>query len=112
MTGVDLTQVDGLDALSVQTILSEIGTDMSSWKTEKHFASWLRLSPNNVVTGGKIKRKGTQPTKNKASTAFRIAAQSLARSDSALGAFYASKIQAGIEASSARWRAVGKNFTP
>jgi transposase len=88
MTGVDLTQVDGLDALSVQTILSEIGTDMNPWRTVKHFASWLRLSPNNKVTGGKVKSRGTQPTQNRASSAFRLAAQSLARSDSALGAFY------------------------
>jgi len=88
MTGVDLTQVDGLDAISVQTILSEIGADMSPWKTVKHFASWLRLSPNNKVTGGKVKRRSTQPTQNRASTTFRVAAQSLARSDSALGAFY------------------------
>lgn len=88
LTGVDLTQVDGLDALTVQTILSEIGTDMSAWPTVKHFTSWLRLSPNNQVTGGKVKRRGTQPTQNRATTAFRVAAQSLARSDSARGAFY------------------------
>ena len=88
MTGVDLTQVDGLDALTAQDILSEIGTDMSAWPTVKHFASWLRLSPNNKVTGGKVKRRGTQPTSNRASTAFRLAAQSLARSDSSIGAFY------------------------
>jgi len=88
LTGVDLTAVDGLDALTVQTILSEIGTDMSAWPTVKHFTSWLRLSPNNQVTGGKVKRRGTQPTQNRATTAFRVAAQSLARSDSARGAFY------------------------
>lgn len=88
MTGVDLTQIDGLDALTVQQILSEIGTDMSRWPTAKHFASWLGLSPNNKVTGGKVKYRGTKPTKNRAATAFRVAAQSLARSNSALGAFY------------------------
>ena len=88
MTGVDLTQIDGLDALTVQTILSEVGTDMSPWPTVKHFSSWLRLSPNNKVTGGKVKQRGTQPSKNRANTAFRVAAQSLARSDCALGAFY------------------------
>lgn len=88
MTGVDLTRVDGLDAMTVQDILSEIGTDMSIWPTVKHFASWLRLSPNNKVTGGKVKQRGTQPSQNRANTAFRMAAQSLARSDCALGAFY------------------------
>jgi hypothetical protein len=88
MTGVDLTAIDGLDSLTVQDILSEIGTDMSRWPTVKHFASWLRLSPNNKVTGGKIQQRGTQPSQNRANTAFRLAAQSLARSDCALGAFY------------------------
>ena len=88
MTGVDLTQVDGLDAMTVQDILSEVGTDMSTWPTVKHFASWLRLSPNNKVTGGKVKQRGTLPSQNRANTAFRVAAQSLARSDCALGAFY------------------------
>jgi transposase len=88
LTGVDLTAIDGLDALTIQTILGETGVDMSPWPTDRHFASWLRLAPNNRVTGGKVKRRGTQPTQNRASVAFRIAAQTLARSDSALGAFY------------------------
>lgn len=88
MVGVDLTQADGLDALSVQTILSEIGIDMDPWPTVKHFASWLRLAPNNRITGGKVKSRGTLPTQNRAATAFRVAAQSLSRSNSALGAFY------------------------
>jgi transposase len=88
MTGVDLTAVDGLEAMTVQNILSEIGTDMSPWPTVKHFASWLRLSPNNKVTGGKVKQRGTQPSQNRANAAFRIAALSLVRSDCALGAFY------------------------
>ena len=88
MTGVDLTQVDGLEALSVQTILTEIGTDMSKWKTVKHFTSWLGLCPNNKVTGGKVKQRGRDKTKNRANLAFRRGAQSLARSQTALGAFY------------------------
>jgi hypothetical protein len=88
MTGVDLTKVDGLEAMTVQDILSEIGTDMSPWPTAKHFASWLRLSPNNKITGGKVKQRGTLPSQNRANTALRVAAQSLARSNCALGAFY------------------------
>ena len=88
MAGVDLTQVDGLQAIMVQNILSEIGTDMSPWPTAKHFASWLRLSPNNKITGGKVKQRGTLPSQNRVNTAFRVAAQSLARSDCALGAFF------------------------
>ena len=88
MTGVDLTQIDGLDALTAQKVLSEIGTDMHKRPTEKHFASWLHLCPNNKITGGKVIHAGVQPTQNRASTALRVAASSLTRSDSALGAYY------------------------
>jgi transposase len=88
MTGVDLTLIDGLDALTVQKVLSETGTDMSKWPTVKHFASWLHLCPNNKITGGKVKQTRVQPTQNRASTALRVAAASLKHSDSALGAYY------------------------
>jgi len=86
--GVDLTQIDGVDELILQKVLCEIGTDMSKWPTEKHFASWLRLCPNNKITGGKIIQRGVQPTTNRASTALRLAAASLHHSHSALGAYY------------------------
>ena len=79
--GIDLTQIDGLDELSDQNILSETSTDMNKWPTAKHFTSWLCLAPNNLITGGKIKNSRTQPTQNRASNAFRIAAQSLSRSE-------------------------------
>jgi transposase len=88
MAGVDLTQIDGIDALTAQAILTEVGTDMTRWRTEKHFTSWLGLCPNNDITGGKVKRRRTKKTDNRATAALRVAAQSLARSQSALGAFY------------------------
>ncbi len=88
ITGVDLTAVDGLDALTVQKVIAEIGTDMSPWPTHKHFGAWLGVAPNHRVTGGKIKSRGTKKNANRAATALRIAAQSLWRSDSSLGAFY------------------------
>ncbi len=88
MAGVDLTQIDGVDVLTAQTVLSEVGTDMSKWPTAKHFASWLALCPNNKITGGKIKKQGRRKTKSRAALALRMAAQSLNRSQSALGAFY------------------------
>ena len=88
MVGVDLTRIDGLDSLIVQTVLSEIGLDMSKWPTVKHFCSWLSLAPRNDVSGGKVKRRSTPKTQQRAATALRLAAQSLARSDSAPGSFY------------------------
>jgi transposase len=88
MAGVDLTQIDGLNILSIQAILSEIGTDMSKWKTVKHFTSWLGLSPHNQKTGGKIIRSRTKKTDNRANLAFRLAAATLGHSKSGLGVFY------------------------
>jgi transposase len=88
LTGVDLTQIDGVDELTVQKVLSEIGTDMSKWPTVKHFTSWLHLCPNTKITGGKVIQSGVQPTKNRASAALRVAAASLKTSDSALGAYF------------------------
>jgi transposase len=91
LTGVDLVAVSGLNASLVQTILAEIGTDMSKWPTEKHFASWLGLAPHNDISGGKVLRSRTLPTTNRAGQAFRQAATAVARSHSAFGAFYRRK---------------------
>lgn len=87
LTGVDLTAIDGLQAHTALKVLSEIGLDMTRWPSAKHFGSWLGLAPNNRVSGGKILSRRTRPTANRAATALRVAAQSLHRSKSALGAF-------------------------
>ena len=60
---------------------------MTRWPSAKHFGSWLGLAPNNRVSGGKILSRRTKPTANRAAAALRVAAQSLHRSKSALGAF-------------------------
>lgn len=88
MSGVDLTAIDGIDVLLAQDIIAEVGTDMSQWKSAKQFASWLGLSPNNRSSAGKIKSRQTKKTKSRANNAFRLAAQSVSRSQSATGAFF------------------------
>lgn len=88
MTGVDFTRIDGLDVLTVQTILSEVGLDPKRFLSVKHFTSWLDLCPGQRITGGKVKSSKTRPVVNRAANAFRLAASSLKQSRSALGAFY------------------------
>ena len=88
ITGVDLTQVPGLQALTIHTVLSEVGLDMSKWPTDTHLASWLGLCPDNRLSGGKVLATGSRPVQNRASRALRMAAQSLRNSPSYLGAFF------------------------
>ena len=88
ITGVDLTRIDGIDVLVAQTLLSEMGKDMSRWKTEAHFASWLGLCPDNRMSGDKVLRRGTRQVLNRAAIALRLAASTLLRSQSYLGAQY------------------------
>jgi len=88
ISGVDLTRIDGIDVGVAQTVISEVGVDMTRWKTEAHFASWLGLCPDNRITGGKVIRKGTRHVVNRAATALRLAATTLLRSQSYLGAQY------------------------
>src|SRR5713101_308187 len=86
MTGTDLTQIDGIDVMTATTILSEAGWDMSKWKTEHHFVSWLRLCPDNKISGDKIIGKGRLPTNNRATSVLRMAASTLRVSNTYLGA--------------------------
>ena len=88
LVGVDFTLIDGLDTLSVQTILSEVGLDSTRFPTVKHFTSWLGLCPGQKITGGRVKSSQTRKVVNRAAHAFRMAAFSLTQSRSALGAFY------------------------
>ncbi len=88
LTGVDLTAIPGIQTATVYTILAEIGRDVSKFPTAKHFASWLGLCPDNRVSGGRILSVRTRPVRNRAAVALRLAAQSLFRSQSALGDYF------------------------
>jgi len=88
ISGVDFTQIDGFGVLTVLTLLAELGLDPKRFPTVKHFTSWLGLCPGSRITGGKVKTSKTRPVVNRAANAFRMAAQTLVRSHSALGAFY------------------------
>ena len=88
ITGVDLTQIDGIEANTALTVVSEIGVDMNRWPTEKHFGSWLGLAPGNKISGGKRLSSRTKPSANRAAAALRLAAQALTHSQSALGAYF------------------------
>jgi transposase len=88
MTGVDLTQIDGIDTSTALVVISEIGCDMTKWPTGKHFGSWMCLSPGSKISGGKVLSTKTKPGANRAANALRQAAQSLHHSQSALGAYF------------------------
>ena len=88
VTGVDLTEIDGLDVLSVQALISEIGLNMHRWPSQKHFASWLGLCPDHRISGGQVLKHKTRAVTNRAADVLRMAAQSLKDSRSALGAFF------------------------
>ncbi len=88
ITGVDLTQVPGLQAPTIHIGLAEVGLNMPKWPTEKHFASWLGLCPDNQIRGGKVRSTGRRRVHNRASRALRMAAPSLRTSPSSLGAFF------------------------
>jgi transposase len=88
LTGVDLFRIRGLNSETVLRIVSEVGVDVSGFPSEKHYGSWLCLSPNRRVSGGKVLSSKTNPSSNRAAAAFRQAAVSVERSDSELGAYF------------------------
>jgi transposase len=88
ISGVDLTGIDGIEVMVARTVFGEVGLDMSRWKTEAHFSSWLALCPDNRISGDRVLRRGTRRVINRAATALRMAATTLIRSHSHLGAQY------------------------
>jgi len=88
ITGIDWTQINGLDVLTAQTVMAEAGVDLSEFPCERRFSSWLGLCPTNERSGGKILNRRTRKVVNRAAAAFRQAASTLLRSQSYLGAQY------------------------
>jgi transposase len=85
--GVDLVKIKGLDVLTILTVISESGMDLSRFPTDKHYASWLGLAPGTKKSGHRVLSSRSRRTTNRAATALRLAAQSLLKSKSELGAF-------------------------
>lgn len=86
--GVDLTSADSVSIQTALTFLSEVGTDVSKFASAEHFASWLGLCPNNKISGGRELGRAPRPVANRLATALRMAAQSLHRTESALGNYF------------------------
>lgn len=88
LLGVDITEIFGISEVTAMQIVAETGIDMTKWPTKKHFVSWLNLSPNNRISGGKILKPKREKRKNHAGQAFLIAATTVQRSDHWLGIFF------------------------
>lgn len=86
--GVDLTQINGLGPSLALKLVGECGTDLSAWPDAKHFTSWLCLAPSNKVSGGKVLSTRTRRSGNRAAALLRLAAVTVGRTETALGAFY------------------------
>jgi transposase len=86
--GADLTAIEGIGINTALIILTEIGAEVSGFPSEKHFASWLGLCPDNRISGGKVLSSRTRRVVNRVADALRIGATSLERSQSAMGAFH------------------------
>jgi len=88
-SGADLTTIDGISASSAQVILTEVGSDMNAFPSEKHFVSWLRLCPRTPISGGKpLKKRRNGMGASRVAGALRMAAVTIHRSKTALGATY------------------------
>ena len=86
--GIDLTQIHGLGPYLALKLVGECGTDLSAWPSAKHFTSWLSLAPRNKISGGKILSSATRRSNNRAASLLRLAAVTVGRTETALGAFF------------------------
>lgn len=88
LTGADLSQIDGIGPYNSLRLVAEIGTDMTRWPSVHHFTSWLTLAPQNKISGGRLLSSRTPPSANRAAAILRMAAVTVGRTQTALGAFY------------------------
>lgn len=88
LVGTDLTQIHGIGPYLALRLISECGTDLSRWPSAKHFTSWLALSPGCKISGGKVLSSKTRKTTNRVAAHLRLAAVTVGRTSTALGAFY------------------------
>jgi len=107
IAGVDLTSIDGIEVMTAQTILAELGPDLSAFPTEDHFASWLGLCPRKDVSGGRVIGTARTKVRNRVAIAFRNAAMTLKQSKSFLGARYR-HLQMKLPSKTAATKAMGR----
>jgi transposase len=88
LLGKDLTQIHGLGPYLALKLIAECGDDLSAWPSAKHFTSWLCLAPSNKISGGKVLSSRTRRSGSRAAALLRLAAVTIGRTDTALGAFY------------------------
>src|SRR5439155_4079138 len=88
LAGVDVTQIHGIGPYLALRLIAECGTDLSRWRSAKHFTSWLTLSPGCKISGGKVLSAHTRKTTNRVAAHLRLAAVTVGRTNTALGAFY------------------------
>jgi transposase len=88
LLGKDVTTIDGLGPYLSLKLIAECGDDLTPWPSAKHFASWLGLAPSNKISGGKMLSSRTRRSGGRAAALLRLAAVTVGRTDTALGAFY------------------------
>lgn len=88
LVGTDLTQIHGIEPFLALRLIAECGTDLSKWRTAKHFTSWLTLSPGCKISGGKVLSAHSRKTTNRLTAHLRLAAVTVSKTNTALGAFY------------------------
>jgi transposase len=88
LTGTDLTQIHGIGPYLALRLVAKCGTDLTRWRSAKHFTSWLTLSPGSKISGGKVLSAHTRKTNNRLTAHLRLAAVTVGRTNTALGAFY------------------------